>query len=115
MSRREHQDGCVFQSVTEIASCGQNHTVIAGSNELGWQTLAQRRDVLSRCQIYKMVNHLGCLVFEDFLAFNKLFRDCTCIYLRYGCLQLYSHGVQQSLSCPTVIVVACLNLGGMPQ
>ena len=41
-------------------------------HELGWQTLAQRRDILSCCQTYKMVNHLGCLAFENFLSI-KLF------------------------------------------
>ena len=32
--------------------------------EIGWQTLTQRQDILSCCQIYKMLNHLDCLVFE---------------------------------------------------
>ena len=38
--------------------------------ELGWQTLRQRRNLLICCQLYKMVNHLDCLVFEDYYSFN---------------------------------------------
>ena len=55
----------VLRSGTEIPSNGQNHSDCR--REIGWQTLAQRRDILSCCQIYKMVNHLDCLVFEDCL------------------------------------------------
>ena len=44
--------------------------------EIGWQTLAQRQDILSCCQIYKMENHLDCLVFEDFLSFNSTVTRC---------------------------------------
>ena len=51
--------------------------------ELGWQTLAQRRDILSCCQIYKMVNHLDCLVFEDFLSFNSTVTRCHHFCINY--------------------------------
>ena len=51
--------------------------------EIGWQTLAQRRDILSCCQIYKMVNHLDCLVFEDFLSFNSTVTRCHHFCINY--------------------------------
>ena len=52
-------------------------------HELGWQTLVQRRDLLSCCQIYKMVNHLDCLVFEDFLSFNSTVTRCHHFCINY--------------------------------
>ena len=52
-------------------------------HELGWQTLAQRQDILSCCQIYKMVNHFDCLVFEDFLSFNSTITRCHRFSINY--------------------------------
>ena len=36
-------------------------------NELGWLSLTQRRKLLLCCQVYKVINHLDCLDFNDCL------------------------------------------------
>ena len=39
-------------------------------NELHWTTLSQRRDILTCCQVYKIVNHLDCIPFQHYFSFS---------------------------------------------
>jgi hypothetical protein len=40
-------------------------------NELQWTTLDQRRDILTCCQVYKIVNHLVCIPFNRYFSFSS--------------------------------------------
>ena len=40
-------------------------------NELNWVTLERRRDILTCCQVYKIVNNLDCIRFQHYFSFSK--------------------------------------------
>ena len=40
-------------------------------NELNWVTLERRRDILTCCQVYKIVNNLDCIRFQCYFSFSN--------------------------------------------